>query len=155
PGLGRGGGGKADGARRNDGARRRARKDSVAPPRRACLGGAAPRPPRRRQRAISPLSPGPRLGSTAAPLLLPDPIHHTTGLRSIPLTAKSTEMPYANPDSLVSTEWLAARLTAPDIRVVDASFKLPGVTPTAAEDYALQHIPGAVFFDIDEISDTS
>jgi thiosulfate/3-mercaptopyruvate sulfurtransferase len=64
-------------------------------------------------------------------------------------------MPYANPDSLVSTEWLAARLAAPDIRVVDASFKLPGVTPTAAEDYALQHIAGAVFFDIDEISDTS
>jgi len=58
-------------------------------------------------------------------------------------------------DALVSTEWLAARLTAPDIRVVDASFKMPGVTPTVREDYQREHVPGAVFFDIDEISDTS
>src|SRR5579859_7765278 len=57
-------------------------------------------------------------------------------------------------DALVSTEWLAARLGAPDIRVVDASFKMPGVTPTAREDYLREHIPGAVFFDIDEISDS-
>jgi thiosulfate/3-mercaptopyruvate sulfurtransferase len=58
-------------------------------------------------------------------------------------------------DALVSTEWLAARLTAPDIRVVDASFKMPGVTPTVREDYQRGHIPGAVFFDIDEISETN
>lgn len=62
-------------------------------------------------------------------------------------------MPYANPDALVSTEWLAAHLDAPDVRVVDGSFKLPDVTPTAREDYAVRHIPGAVFFDIDEIAD--
>ena len=62
-------------------------------------------------------------------------------------------MSYANPDSLVSTDWLAQRLDAPDIRVVDGSFKLPGVTPTAKEDYAQRHIQGAVFFDIDDISD--
>ncbi len=62
-------------------------------------------------------------------------------------------MSYANPESLVSTEWLAAHLDAPDIRVVDGSFKLPGVTPTARQDYDARHIPGAVFFDIDEIAD--
>src|SRR5579863_2882137 len=62
-------------------------------------------------------------------------------------------MPYAHPESLVSTEWLAAHLDAPDLRVVDGSFKLPGVTPLAREDYAARHIPGAVFFDIDEIAD--
>jgi thiosulfate/3-mercaptopyruvate sulfurtransferase len=62
-------------------------------------------------------------------------------------------MTFKNPESLVSTEWLAARLQAPDIRIVDASFKMPGVTPTAREDYGLGHIPGAVFFDIDEIAD--
>jgi thiosulfate/3-mercaptopyruvate sulfurtransferase len=56
-------------------------------------------------------------------------------------------------DALVSTEWLAARLGAPDIRIVDASFKMPGVTPTAREDYAVEHLPGAVFFDIDDIAD--
>jgi thiosulfate/3-mercaptopyruvate sulfurtransferase len=58
-------------------------------------------------------------------------------------------------DALVSTEWLAARMGAPDIRIVDASFKMPGVTPTAREDYLREHIPGAVFFDIDEIADSA
>jgi thiosulfate/3-mercaptopyruvate sulfurtransferase len=57
-------------------------------------------------------------------------------------------------DALVSTEWLAARLGAPDVRVVDASYKMPGVMPTTAEDYSRAHIPGAVFFDINEIADT-
>jgi thiosulfate/3-mercaptopyruvate sulfurtransferase len=62
-------------------------------------------------------------------------------------------MPYANPGALVSTEWLQAHLDAPDLRVVDGTFKLPGVTPTARVDFAARHIPGAVFFDIDEIAD--
>jgi thiosulfate/3-mercaptopyruvate sulfurtransferase len=61
-------------------------------------------------------------------------------------------MPYARPDALVSTDWLAALLGDPHIRVVDASFKLPGITPTAREDYDRGHIPGAVFFDIDDIA---
>jgi thiosulfate/3-mercaptopyruvate sulfurtransferase len=58
------------------------------------------------------------------------------------------------PDALVSTQWLAERLGAPDIRVVDASYKMPGVTPTTAEDYAREHISGAIFFDINEIADS-
>jgi thiosulfate/3-mercaptopyruvate sulfurtransferase len=62
-------------------------------------------------------------------------------------------MPYAHPEALVSTDWLAAHLDDPRIRVVDASFKLPGVTPTAREDYDRGHIPGAVFFDIDDIAE--
>jgi thiosulfate/3-mercaptopyruvate sulfurtransferase len=62
-------------------------------------------------------------------------------------------MQYAHPESLVSTDWLAGHLDAPDVRVVDGSFKMPGVTPTAQEDYRQRHIPGAVFFDIDEIAD--
>jgi thiosulfate/3-mercaptopyruvate sulfurtransferase len=62
-------------------------------------------------------------------------------------------MTYANPDSLVSTDWLARHLDSPDLRVVDGSFKLPGMKPKAKEDYAERHIPGAVFFDIDEIAD--
>lgn len=64
-------------------------------------------------------------------------------------------MPYAHPDSLVSTEWLAAHLSDPAVRVVDGSFKMPGVTPTAREDYDKRHIPGAPFFDIDEVADRS
>jgi thiosulfate/3-mercaptopyruvate sulfurtransferase len=60
-------------------------------------------------------------------------------------------MPYARPESLVGTEWLAAHLDDPHVRVVDSSFTLPGVTPTARENYDRGHIPGAVFFDIDDI----
>ncbi|MGE0660293.1 MAG: 3-mercaptopyruvate sulfurtransferase [Reyranellaceae bacterium] len=62
-------------------------------------------------------------------------------------------MSYANPDALVSTEWLAAHLDAPDVRVVDASWYLPAMNRDPKAEYAAGHIPGAVFFDIDEISD--
>src|SRR5437763_7286645 len=62
-------------------------------------------------------------------------------------------MPYAHPEALVDTEWLAAHLDDPHIRIVDSSFKLPGITPTAREDYDRGHIPGAVFFDIDDIAE--
>jgi thiosulfate/3-mercaptopyruvate sulfurtransferase len=64
-------------------------------------------------------------------------------------------MPYANPDSLVSTAWLADHLTSPDIRVVDGTYYLPMQGRNARAEYNERHIPGAVFFDIDEIADTS
>ena len=56
-------------------------------------------------------------------------------------------------DGLASTGWLAANLSAPDLRVVDASWHLPDSGRDAAAEYREQHIPGAVFFDLDEISD--
>ena len=62
-------------------------------------------------------------------------------------------MPYAHPEALVSTDWLATHLGDAGIRIVDSSFKLPGITPTAREDYDRGHIPGAVFFDIDDIAE--
>jgi thiosulfate/3-mercaptopyruvate sulfurtransferase len=62
-------------------------------------------------------------------------------------------VPYARPEALVDTQWLAAHLDDPQIRIVDASFKLPGITPTAREDYDRGHIPGTVFFDIDDIAE--
>lgn len=58
-------------------------------------------------------------------------------------------------DPLVSTEWLAKHLHDKKLKVVDASFKMPGVTPLPKEDYERAHIPGAVFFDVDAISDHS
>ena len=64
-------------------------------------------------------------------------------------------MDYVNKAALVTTEWLAAHLTAPDVRVVDASWYLPTLPRDAKAEYAKQHVPGAVFFDIDEIADTS
>ena len=56
-------------------------------------------------------------------------------------------------DPLVSTEWLAAHLNDANVKVVDASFKLPGVLPLPKDDYLAAHIPGAVFFDVDAVSD--
>jgi thiosulfate/3-mercaptopyruvate sulfurtransferase len=64
-------------------------------------------------------------------------------------------MSYARPDALVSTEWLADHLEAPDIRIVDGSFYLPAQKRNPRAEYESQHIPGAVFFDIDEIADTT
>ena len=58
-------------------------------------------------------------------------------------------------DPLVSTEWLAAHLNDPRVKVLDASFKLPGVLPLPKDDFLTQHIPGAVFFDVDAVSDHS
>ena len=54
---------------------------------------------------------------------------------------------------LVSTDWLASRLRSPDLVVVDGSFYLPAHKRDAAAEYRGGHIPGAVRFDIDEISD--
>jgi thiosulfate/3-mercaptopyruvate sulfurtransferase len=54
---------------------------------------------------------------------------------------------------VVSTGWLAARLGTSGIRVVDGSWYLPGSARDAAAEYRAGHIPGAVFFDIDAISD--
>jgi thiosulfate/3-mercaptopyruvate sulfurtransferase len=56
-------------------------------------------------------------------------------------------------DPLVSTDWLAAHIGDPKVKVIDASFKLPGVLPLPVDDYLAAHIPGAVFFDVDAISD--
>jgi thiosulfate/3-mercaptopyruvate sulfurtransferase len=55
--------------------------------------------------------------------------------------------------TVVATDWLAARLGSSGIRVVDGSWYLPGSGRDAAAEYRTGHIPGAVFFDIDAISD--
>jgi thiosulfate/3-mercaptopyruvate sulfurtransferase len=58
-------------------------------------------------------------------------------------------------DPLVTTAWLAEHLDAPDVRIVDASWFMPGTDRDPKSEYAAVHIPGAVFFDIDEIADTA
>ncbi|MBS3979471.1 MAG: 3-mercaptopyruvate sulfurtransferase [Rhodobacteraceae bacterium] len=58
-----------------------------------------------------------------------------------------------DPKTLVSTDWLARHLRDPDLRVLDASWYLPAQNRDARAEYAAAHIPGARFFDIDEISD--
>jgi len=54
---------------------------------------------------------------------------------------------------LVSTEWLADHLDAPDVRIADASWYLAQAGRNAKTEYRAAHIPDAVFFDIDELSD--
>jgi thiosulfate/3-mercaptopyruvate sulfurtransferase len=54
---------------------------------------------------------------------------------------------------IVSTEWLAAHLGSPGLRVIDASWYLPASRRAAREEYGAGHIPGAVFLDLDRISD--
>ena len=56
-------------------------------------------------------------------------------------------------DPLVSTQWLADHCNDPRVRILDASYKMPGMTPRPKDDYLAAHIPGAAFFDIDAISD--
>jgi len=58
-------------------------------------------------------------------------------------------------DDIVSTEWLAQHLESPDIAILDASWHLPSSSRNAKREFTEGHIPGAQFFDIDEISDTS
>ena len=58
-----------------------------------------------------------------------------------------------DPRTLVSTDWLAARLRDPDIRVIDASWHMPATGRDGRAEYDAAHIPGAWFFDIDAISD--
>jgi thiosulfate/3-mercaptopyruvate sulfurtransferase len=59
-----------------------------------------------------------------------------------------------DPRTLVSTDWLAAHLSDPDLRVLDASYYLPDMGRDARSEYEAAHIPGARFFDIDEVSDS-
>jgi thiosulfate/3-mercaptopyruvate sulfurtransferase len=57
--------------------------------------------------------------------------------------------------ALISTAWLGERLTRPRLRVVDASWYLPGTGRDAEAEYLAGHIPGAVYFDLDANSDPS
>lgn len=62
-------------------------------------------------------------------------------------------MPDSDPKLLVSTQWLEDHLSAPDVKVLDATWRMPGAAGTPRQSYEEAHIPGASFFDIDEISD--
>jgi len=55
--------------------------------------------------------------------------------------------------TVVTTEWLAKELGAPDLRVLDGTWHMPQLRRDARAEFAQGHIPGAVFFDIDAIAD--
>ncbi len=54
---------------------------------------------------------------------------------------------------LIETDELERELEAPDFVIIDATWYLPGEAKNAREEYLSEHIPGAVFFDINEIAD--
>ena len=58
-----------------------------------------------------------------------------------------------DPKTLVSTDWLAKHLSDPDMRVLDGSWYLPDAGRDPKAEYAAAHIPGARYFDIDDIAD--
>ena len=63
-------------------------------------------------------------------------------------------MPDKSSNWLVETEWLAEHLEAPDLIVIDGSWHLPSAERDPQAEYEAEHIPGALFFDVDEIADT-
>jgi thiosulfate/3-mercaptopyruvate sulfurtransferase len=54
---------------------------------------------------------------------------------------------------IVDTDWLASHLDAPDLIVFDASWHLPTENRDPKAEYLEAHIPGALFFDIDDLTD--
>ena len=58
-----------------------------------------------------------------------------------------------DPKTLVSTEWLHAHLKDPDLRILDGSYYLPQMARDPRAEYEAAHIPGARFFDIDDVAD--
>ena len=58
-------------------------------------------------------------------------------------------------DSLISTDWLAAHLGEADLKIVDSSLHMAGTGRNGREEYLAHHIPGAVFLDIEELSDSA
>jgi len=58
-----------------------------------------------------------------------------------------------DPRVLVSTAWLERHLNDPDLRILDASWYLPDAGRDPKAEYDAAHVPGARFFDIDDISD--
>lgn len=56
-------------------------------------------------------------------------------------------------EPVVSVDWLYGNLKEPDIKVVDASWYMPDEQRNPIQEYQVAHIPGALFFDVDGISD--
>ena len=62
-------------------------------------------------------------------------------------------MPDTAQNWIVEIDWLAARLDAPGLVIFDATWHLPTAGRDANAEYHAEHIPGALIFDIDDLSD--
>ena len=74
-------------------------------------------------------------------------------MTTVTVTAAGNLAMTDDPKTLVSTHWLHDHLRDPDLRILDASWYMPADNRDPAADYQSAHIPGARFFDIDDISD--
>ncbi|KAL5744852.1 hypothetical protein ACOSP7_027730 [Xanthoceras sorbifolium] len=99
------------------------------------------------------------------------PFHSQPGLSHIGYRASSCQAPRVMASSLtgtrvdystlsvptnepvVSVDWLHANLREPDMKVLDASWYMPDEQRNPIQEYQVAHIPGALFFDVDGISD--
>lgn len=78
--------------------------------------------------------------------------------RTAPASARHTHwmgdrLPKTARNWIVETDWLANHLSSPDLIVLDGSWHLPTAGRDAKAEYLAEHIPGALFFDIDDMSD--
>jgi thiosulfate/3-mercaptopyruvate sulfurtransferase len=64
-------------------------------------------------------------------------------------------MTFANPEPLVTTEWLAAHLADPDLRILDCTWHHASTNLDGRTQYRGRHLPGSVHFDIDHVADKS
>lgn len=65
----------------------------------------------------------------------------------------SSPVPHSAETWIVDTAWLEARLDAPGLVILDGTWHLPTAGRDAKAEYLAEHIPGALFFDIDDLSD--
>lgn len=63
------------------------------------------------------------------------------------------DVPKTAQNWIVETDWLATHLNSPDLIVLDGSWHLPTAKRDPKAEYLAEHIPGAIFFDIDDLSD--
>ena len=64
-------------------------------------------------------------------------------------------MTFANPEALVSGEWLTEHLSDPDIKILDCTWHHASTNLDGRTQYRGRHLPGSVHFDIDHVADTS
>ena len=64
-------------------------------------------------------------------------------------------MSYANPEALVSTQWLSEHLSDPDVRILDCTWHHASTNLDGRTQYRGRHLPGSVHFDIDHIADNT
>src|SRR4051812_18425031 len=103
-----------------------------------------------RCRAVAGWEPG-----TSTPTIWSRPLPSSTATldEAVRPPTMSSRRPSPPDSPLVSTSWLAARLGSPGLQVLDGSWYLPASGRDAAAEYRAGHIPGALFFDLDEHSD--